>query len=171
MFNKEDMMVSVLVAEKIIKEKEEKFDESLKEVVNLLNNTVNTMKHNAMTKGFLTIFNSRFSFGEPTPYLSNGIQLFTGDEVEFKSGKKGVVVNIKEGYYIYTNAERAVLVDRVYMESIRSLFRGFEGYETGDNLKITKHFNELTLGEEIAKGRKGASGFIVEQLWREGKEV
>lgn len=161
------MMVSVLVAESMIEQNRKKHKEGTLEMNELYNKTINSMKNNARLKGVLSLRKMLFDFGQPTTFFSNGIQLFTGDEVEFRSGKKGVVVKRGEHYYIYTNAETAELVsDARFLELERSFFV-FGGCTTGDRITITKHFNELTLGEEIAKGRKGAKGFTVTEVWSE----
>lgn len=160
-------MVSVLVAESMIAENKNMYEETIEKMTEFHNKIINSMKHNSLLKGVLSIHNSHFDFGQVTPFFSNGIQLFTGDEVEFRSGKKGVIVKKGDTYYVYTNAETATLTSKKRMSELEDTFFDFEGYVTGDRLTITKHFNELALGEEIAKGRKGASGFIVDKVWRE----
>lgn len=162
MFNKKDMTISLLVAEKEMKEKEVMFREEIDALTKGKNKIINSMKSNSNIKGILKIRNSQFSFGESTPHFSNGIQLFTGDEVSFRDGKIGVVVKSNCKFMVYTNKEVADIVDEEYMKQLNIVFAKFEGYVLGDNLIITKHFNELKHGEEIAKGRKGAEGFIVD---------
>lgn len=161
MFNKKDMMVSLLVAEDMITTNNEEYKKSLSDTREKYNNVINSMKNNSNISGVAELFKSSFTIGESTPHFSNGIQLFTGDEVEFKNGKKGIIVFHNYSYMVYTNCETSKLVTHKQIEEMKRIYFSFSGYVIGDNLKITKHFNELTDGEEIAKGRKGASGFTI----------
>lgn len=58
----------------------------------------------------------------------------------------------KEGYRLYTGERH---------EELTRAFMMFEGVVKGEFLTVTRHFNTLSDGDEIAKGRKGAEGFLV----------
>lgn len=162
MFRKEDMMVSLLVAEEKVKNTEERYKEIIDKQTEEHTSIINEMKNNSNQKGVVKIFrNNKYEIGEPTPFYSHGIQLFTGDEVEFKSGRRGIVVKRNKIYEIMTNKGIAELVTEEFIKEMTMAGIYGEGYVLGSNLKITKHFNMYKDGEEVAKGRKGAAGFII----------
>lgn len=163
MFDKNDMMVSVLTAENKVFEIEKENKRVLNETVDKYNEIINSMKKNSKIKGVLKLRDQTFDFGEETPYFSKGLQLYTGDEVEFISGNKGVIVIVDNDYYVYTNSITFKLLTKAKMAELGDSIH-FMRCTPVENLVITKHFNELMLDEEIAKGRKGGEGFIVTDI-------
>jgi hypothetical protein len=163
MFDKNEMLVTVAMAEEKIKGIK---TETIKEIDRISSeyvHTINMMKDCSLIKGVARLRNMEYFIGEPTPFYVDGIHLFTGDEVEFRTGKKGIIVGFGNGeYMIYTNAETAKLVTDERFRELLTAFSMFEGVVTTQHIKITKHFNTFGDGEEVARGRKGAEGFIIE---------
>ena len=148
MFEKEEMMVSVLTAEQKIKEERKSAEKQYDELKKDYQQTVNEMKLKSHHQGVLILQKHTYTFGEPTPFYSHGFQLFTGDEVAFPSGRKGIIVNISGTYYVETNKGAAKLID---IQKYNYLNRQFmlEGYVHGNLLTITKHFNLYEDVEDI----------------------
>lgn len=162
MFNKEDMMVSLLTAEEKVNDTKEKYEEMMDKYIKEHTDIINEMKNNFHRKGVAKIFkDNQYEIGDPTPFYSHEIQLFTGDEVEFKSGRKGIIVKRNEGYEVMTNKGIATLVTEDFIKEMKMAGIYVEGYILASDIKITKHFNMYKDGEEVAKGRKGAAGFII----------
>jgi hypothetical protein len=150
MFNKKDMMISVAVAEKMIKDTEERFEKTVESITDEVAEIINEMKQNSLHRGKVKIRNLEWDLGEESPFHVDGIKLFTGDEVIIQRndvvGVKGVVTKDYKGlHHIYTNREVLMLT-----------------HSLTEHLVINKHFNTYIDGQEIAKGRRGGEGFIVE---------
>lgn len=129
--------------------------QEIKSLISEFNETINSMKANS-EKGKqlkLKIRKHEYSVGENTQLKLNGIDVYTGDEMKFQSGRKGVIASNNGSLVILTNAE-VYKIDH-FVEDLNT-FKGYEG-----TVSFSKHFNELQLGEEIAKGRKGGEGFLV----------
>jgi hypothetical protein len=172
MFTRDEMLVPVGLAEEKIREKGNEFEEKLEKMKEEHVGIVNQMKEYARQRGHAVIRSLKFSIGKPTPFFDReGYRLYTGDEVAFRSGKLGIVTRGIEGghpesdtpyYMIYTNKETAELVTEAKYEEMTRAFMMFEGVVKGEFLTITRHFNTLSDGDEIAKGRQGAEGFVVD---------
>lgn len=158
MFNKKEAFVSWDVAERKVNEIERKREKEKSEILSFCqkqkelikinsNKTINTMKKNSGKIGQLEIFGLQYPFGEETPFYSDGIKLFTGDEVTDRSGRKGVILkrNGENIYEVKTNLQYSILTNK----------------ENKDEFTVSKHFNELQAGDVIAQGRSGGDGFLV----------
>jgi hypothetical protein len=167
MFTNDEMLVPVSLAEKKIREARATHKEELEKFHNDYVGIINTMKENSRIEAVAKIRNSEFGIGQPTPLFCKGIRLFTGDEVTFNSGKKGIITVYESAkdsgarYMVYTNKETAEIVDDKRYEELTRAFLQFEGVVRPDFLTITRHFNTYVDGEEVAKGRNGAEGFTI----------
>ena len=85
----------LFVAEKKIQEEKRKAEDTLKDVSKYYQRIINEMKLKSTQKGALFLRQHRFSFGEQTPFHSEGIVLFKGDEVaKGRKGGEGFIVQI-----------------------------------------------------------------------------
>lgn len=160
MFKESEMYVPMESAMNKVTEVRKEMDEKI-EGKNALINYMKCIAKDYM-KGYLKIRNSSYKIGIQTPFTSDGMFLFTGDEVEFKhSGKKGIIVmDGGFGFKILTNKEVANLVSMEELMRVRDSGVVTEGMLTGFGITITKHYNTLIDGDKVAIGRRTGEAFI-----------
>lgn len=150
MFDKKDMMVSLLVAENEIKEAEAKHSKSYNKLKDEFRDFINATK--AIT-GFVgevecKELKYKFPIGYDTGFEIDGVKVYTGDEIRliskdgYLNGKVGIATMTEEKPYWTSNAECGYMRKSIKYEFVR-------------------HFVHYKNGDEIAKGRKGARGFVV----------
>lgn len=155
MFDKKDMMVSLVVAEVKFKELKEEYKESYDKLKNEFNDFINTTKAMTGYIGELTIRDMKCLIGYETGFEIDGIKVYTGDEIRLISkdwtlnGKVGVATMVEGQPYWRSNAECS------YMQK-------------GIKYEFVRHYIHYKHGEEVAKGRKGGHGFIVDLSRRDG---
>jgi len=146
-FADKDMSVSLKAVHKKIEEINDNHKEEIKEIRDDYANFANETKKMFSQTGRAHLRNvTRFSIGKPTGHYLNGIELYTGDEIEIHNGRLGIAIVTLEGNLIIkTNAE---------------------AYELSGTIKsrarISRHVHTYKDGDEVAKGRKGGEGFIIE---------
>lgn len=177
MFDRDKMMVSVEYAEEIvqkevsktrdkyldmIKTQENQYEELTSDMIKTINNMKLMAPNNQYYLGFrisnnFAIKNVGFETEMKDVY---GFNLHVGDEVEIIKGdlmgKLGVItIDDNNGdIKVKTNAEVLNLSNPFHTGSSNPY----------SYIAITKHYNELQLGEEIAKGRNGGLGFTVKNI-------
>lgn|GEM_PF-6973055 len=150
LFEEEDIMISASKVKSVIKEMDKKHKSEMEDLHNAHVDFVNKTKENAFIKGTLSLTGRPvvIEMGKDVGFEIDGIKVYTGDEVMLAFndmtlwGKTGIVT-IKNGMpYFISNAECGFMREDL-------------------DYKFANHFIHYKDGQEVAKGRKGASGFIV----------
>ncbi|UUV46635.1 hypothetical protein [Bacillus phage vB_BanS-Thrax3] len=149
-FSDKDMSVSLDVVKKKIKDINNRHMDEIKEIADVHATFVNDTKKMFSPKGTATIFDDWIhEIGKPTGYFLNGIELYTGDEIELRGNKN------KQG--------RLFIV--AYYDGELSIISNYEigkvRPELDIHMKISRHMHTYKDGDEVAKGRKGCAGFII----------
>lgn len=147
MFEDKELSVSLSAVDRKITFLKMEYEEKIEDITDEHNSFVNATKKMFSPTGWATIRNTtRFSIGKPTGHYLNGVELYTGDEIKIHDGKLGIAIVTTEGNLIVkTNAEAYHLSG-----SIKSRAR------------ISRHMHTYKYGDEVAKGRNGGEGFIIE---------
>ena len=161
MFNKEDMMVSLVKAEEKIQYVKDDCSIKLIKQMEIANHFIDSMKENYPIQISLKLNDIQYEIGNSTPLIdTNGFRVYTGDEVRLNvrsmGGKLGFIICTHEGVYIFiTNDGPLIIPDSALRNTV---------IDEQSNMKfctITRHFNSYREGEEIAKGRRGGEGAYV----------
>ena len=166
MFNKEDMMVSLLVAEEKVFETKKQLEEEKEALKDNLNAVINGMKESSTVVGYLGIHRWLSKVGINTGMKVEGVDLYTGDEVVVggEGGRRGIIHLEGSSIEVRTNADIYDIVSETDFNRNKLVFHSRSNSMISVKaIKITKHFNTLKVGEEIAKGRLGAGGFIFQE--------
>lgn len=150
MFDKKDLSVSLVVAERKIKELENdhkvQYDALYADFTNFINKTKESI--GVIGEGEFYDLKIKLTIGQDTGITNDGIKVFTGDEIRLVTrdtdlnGKLAIVSIKNEKPYWQSNYESGHFHESMEFE-------------------ITQHFVHYKEGEEVAKGRKGSKGFTV----------
>lgn len=152
MFEDKDMMVSMPVVIKKMRELKDEAKEQYEKLQDEFKDFINTTKEMAGYTGDLSLdvgnANVYFKVGFDTGFEIDGIKVFTGDELRLVSldrelnGILGIATLVDGKPYWRSNAECGFMQKSIKYEFVR-------------------HFVHYKHGEEIAKGRRGNKGFFV----------
>jgi len=150
LFEEEDIMISASKVKSVIKEMDEKHKSEMEDLHSSHVDFVNKTKENASIKGTLSLTGRPvvIEMGKDVGFEIDGIKVYTGDEVMLAFndmtlwGKTGIVTIEDERPYFVSNAECGFIREDL-------------------EYNFVNHFIHYEDGQEVAKGRKGASGFIV----------
>lgn len=145
-YRKEKLM-PLLEAEEKVKEAERITLSEARELESVVVTVINNTKAQSQKKGTMTSPHGGDwgRFGAPTGVFTKGVELYTGDEIALRGGEKAIVCLTKRGRVLFVTNSGAGEVTERWVEMV----------------KITKHYHMMCDGEEIAKGRQGGRGFIM----------
>lgn len=172
MFKDEELFVSVMTAKEKIEDIEHKFnndlekqEEEYQDIVVGMINLINLMKSShASSKPLFVNYGSGdynyFEIGKKTSFVTNGIELYVGDEILLPNDKLGVVEGESDGVLnIVTNKERYSIVSQFHKHKHEIMM--VRNSISSNDITVNKHFNTLKVGDEISIGRKTGKGFLI----------